>query len=118
MSRPAKLRKLNDFRYSLPHASQVALAAFLRKAKYGDLPDLSRAADVRDARGAACNANTPCGPLTQEAQMIPKKGGPFTVEVANMNCYLHVASQRTLFANLIKETYARDPCSISKPGKV
>ena len=52
MERPAKLRKLNAMRARLPYTSKNALAALLRVARDGDLPDVVRTHDIRRARDA------------------------------------------------------------------
>ena len=68
MDRPAKLRRLNAFRRAMPHASASALAAILKVAETGELPELHSRRDLRHATAAIMDADTPFGTLAQPTE--------------------------------------------------
>ena len=70
-AREAKLRRLTEFRFSLPKASASALGAFLDRARKGDLPDVSSQRDIRAARDLDVSERTPYGGLIFEVSGLP-----------------------------------------------
>ena len=61
----AKLQRLRKLRYSLPHASQTALASFYNVAAKGELPELTSRWHQTEARSAQMNVDTFYGKLEQ-----------------------------------------------------
>ena len=83
MERPAKLRKLNAFRRSLPHCSASALGAILAAIKKDGLPDgpTSRGA-LREARNLQNKELTPYGPILTAIDLIAKEDDPNPVSIS------------------------------------
>ena len=52
MDRPAKLRKLHEFRHKVPFASKSALEGFLKTVKDEGLPELITTKNMREASNA------------------------------------------------------------------
>ena len=61
--RVSKLRKLNQFRRSLPHVSASALSAILQEAAAGNIPDIHHSRGMWEATNAELNEATPYGSL-------------------------------------------------------
>ena len=85
MDRSAKLRKLNEFRRSMPHCSSSALGKILGAVKDHGLPtDGSLNRDLfRNARDEQCNELTPFGPMLQQISLIGKDGAALQMHVAH-----------------------------------
>ena len=91
MERPAKLRKLNDMRARLPYTSKNALAALLRVARDGDLPDVVRTHDIRRARDLVAEQDTPHGALIRKVNLAQANGGNIQVEMSNPHALLYAS---------------------------
>lgn len=67
--RVAKLRKLNDFRRSLPHVSARALDQIFKGIQEQGLPDLMTRDQMREATNELMTSVTPHGPLIVEIEL-------------------------------------------------
>ena len=67
--RAAKLRKLNDFRRSLPHVSARALDQIFKGIQEQGLPDLMTRDQMREATNELMTSVTPHGPLIVEIEL-------------------------------------------------
>ena len=111
-----KRGQLTDF--SCQHyVSRSALANVLRHAR--DDPRLgsacSRASQYRE-RKRLTGITTPYGSLVQELALPLKAGGNEVVGVqAPLAMFYHLVGTSKPFANLIRETMAREPCSPASP---
>ena len=118
MDREAKLRKLNEFRCSMPHVSSTALSSLLARARAGDLPELSSRNDIRDARDANVLQSTPYGNLIERTDLACFPEGTITVEMANPVANLYIAAKTKFFAQMLQNTFATRPCSLERPWKL
>ena len=118
MENAAKLRRLNELRCSLPHMSQVALAAFLSKAQTEDLPVVRCRNAVRRARDAAVNHDTPVGLLIVQVSLELRSGGTKLYDVANPHALLYLAASCKMFSAELKRAYNKDPCGPTRPWKL
>ena len=84
MERPAKARKLNDFRRRLPHCSASALGAILQAVKETGLPEgcVGRNA-LRAARDYQCNAETSYGRLIEHIWVKTTTGEWHAIPICN-----------------------------------
>ena len=84
MDRAAKLRKLNDFRRSLPHCSANALASIVAFVTEHGVPDAGGDRNsYRQARDAQTDAPTPYGPILQRVSLFDKSDNPLDMVVAH-----------------------------------
>jgi hypothetical protein len=118
MDRESKLRKLNAFRCRLPHVSHTALSSLLTAARQGDLPELCRRSDIREARDANVMQTTPYGPLIYSVDFAAFPNGTITVDLVNPIAMLYVASKTKYFSMLLQTTHAKKPCSLEQPWKL
>ena len=124
MERSAKLRRLNEWRSTLPLVTQRGLSTMLARAEKGDLPELGATErEIREARDFVVSEATPVGPLlrTLQLQLKPVKREPrgtVGVEVASPMAMLYVACQCKWFGELAQRTYDRDPCSSMAPWQL
>ena len=84
MERAEKLRRLNNFRRSLPHASASALSAILGAIQKDGLPEgsVSRPT-LRQARDQLMKDTTPYGTVVQLLELSGKDGVTRAVPIAN-----------------------------------
>ena len=118
MERPAKLRKLNDMRARLPYTSKNALAALLRVARDGDLPDVVRTHDIRRARDLVAEQDTPHGALIRKFNLVQANGGNIQVEMSNPHALLYAPCKCQKFANLMSRTMRKFPSSLLRPRNI
>ena len=81
------------------------------------MPAVSRRADIREARGAVCQEDTPYGPVHQRVD-IPTVtiGRNLKVEIQHPFTMLRkLASVSTCLNDLLLRTLADRPCSPSQP---
>ena len=69
MDRPAKLRKLEAFRRTVPHVTQAAPAAVLRAVASEGLRELTHRNLIRQARDYWLTHTTPYGPIRQQVTL-------------------------------------------------
>jgi hypothetical protein len=74
-TRAEKRMALLQFRAGLPHVSGRALAAIVKQAQLGELPDIDNAKTVRNqlrtARDNFCLECTPFGPMHRTLELAP-----------------------------------------------
>jgi hypothetical protein len=68
-NRPEKLRRLNNFRRHIPHASASALSAMLEEVRATGLPDLMNRNHMREARDLETHLQTPYGTIHQHVRL-------------------------------------------------
>ena len=119
MERQEKYRKLNDFRNSIPYASQVALASICAKLKKGELDDIcTDTKTIRAARDMNAYQVTPYGRLCVDVALVEKKGGAAQVPAASPIPYIYAVSKLQMFGKLVLDTFRRDPCSSGRPWEL
>ena len=92
MERPAKARKLNDFRRRLPHCSASALGAILQAVQDTGLPEGGVGRDaLRAARDCQCNEETPYGSLIEHIWVKTTTGEWHAIPICNPFAFLLVA---------------------------
>lgn len=118
MERSSKLRRLNDFRRSLPHLSAASLSAVLAGVSKEGLPQTFTRAALRAGRNEQTSILTPYGLLHQTVQLDPAEadGSPVSLQVAHPLAMLHHAYATCApFRQLIKRKLAEWPCSAEQP---
>ena len=117
MERNAKLRKLNDFRRSLPHCSASAFSAILEAARADGIPEgqLTRKA-LRAARNQQNLEATPFGPTLQTISLVGKDGAAKTMPVAHPLALLWKAvSDCNPFSTYLRDVLRENPPSPEAP---
>ena len=113
----AKLQRLGRFRYSLPHASQTALAAFCDAAAKGELPELTTRRHQYQARDAQMNADTFYGKVEQVVELHPQP--PYSsaqLRVVSPQAFLSVAfANGGGFREFLLNRHAQTPSSPERP---
>ena len=82
-TREAKLRRIDDFRRTLPHVSMTALHKIIAKLEREGIPELHGPKQMREASAAILDAPTPYGPIRQHAVLAQTTGAPYELEVAH-----------------------------------
>ena len=72
--RPAKLRRLNQLRRQLPHATASAFAAIVSAVHDETLPDAFSRKALRQARDLEATRETPFGPVHQTVELCAASG--------------------------------------------
>ena len=116
MDKPCKLRRLNDFRRSLPHVTASALAAILNAVRQHGLPkgDLSRKAfrAARDFQNK--DLHTKFGPVLRSIEVKQHTSDLQTIPIANPFALVVVAVEhcpefsRFLYALLVEKPSSPD----------
>ena len=81
--RPAKLRRLNEFRRKLPHVSASALSAILDTVVAEGVPACHSRKDLRQAREMIMADDTPVGPIHHDLRLVDVNGEEMTIPVAH-----------------------------------
>ena len=118
MDRPAKLRRLNELKCTLPHISQSALGALLDWAKTNTLPAFTNRNHVREARNAQLEQATPFGPLIRTCQLPGVDGRPVDIDIQCPFGMLHVCAKTKYFGALLSSAAARSPPTFAKPWRI
>lgn len=119
MERPAKLRRLNAFRRSMPHVTASALSAILKAAAADELPALASRRDIREATQAVMSDVTPYGTIARELTLRTTEGGEMTTVVAHPLAFLwRAARYNVAFAEFLKERLAVAPSTAEHPWRL
>ena len=116
MERPAKLRRLDAFRRSVPHVTATALATILTHALLG-VPELGMSRhSLRHARDNTLSEATPYGTLMTSAQLERVDGTFHTLHFVDpfVHLYLAVKKSRGLTNLLVNQLRAK-PCTQADP---
>ena len=106
--RPTKLAKVAALRGRLPHISQSAFVAMLAAAQEPELPCVTRRQDVRDARSAIAQRQTPYGRVHQQLPLPRVGGGVVLLEVQSPWAMLsEMCSVSPCLCLLIRQTLQR-----------
>ena len=117
MERPAKLRRLNDFRRKLPHLTASALAAVLLAVSLEGLPDVFDRNSIRQSRDQIGHVDaTPFGPVVQSITVFDTNDSPMDIPIANPFANLWTAIRTcSNFQALIMDRLLAKPCSYEQP---
>ena len=109
------LEGLVSLKARLPFISQSARGALLRLAKDEKLPDIVSRNVVREARDRYVQLSTPYGPVHQHLDL----GGGIQTEIQHPMAMLYAAGLKgNAFAELLRRTVSRFPCSPTSPWKL
>ena len=67
--RPAKLRRLGEFRRQVPHVSASALASIMKEIDEHGIPELGGRDNIREARDVVTKIHTPYGHVHQTVEV-------------------------------------------------
>lgn len=116
MERPAKLRKLNQFRRKLPHISANALDAVLATVAQEGIPDLHHRDAMREARDLENKTDTPFGPILQSVDVINTDGNTQAMPVAHPFALLWTSLTTSKgLRMLFQEKFQEHPPTPEKP---
>ena len=90
-SRPSKLKRLNEFRRSMPHVTASALSKVLHGISEQGMPSLTNRNDMREATSALMDEVTPHGPLLAPVELHKIDGTTETTLAVNPFAYLYHA---------------------------
>ena len=117
MDQSAKLRRLDQFRRSVPDVSASALESILREAQR-NMPDLSNRCQMRQARDMQVTENTEYGPLLIPLKVELLDGRMQDFNIINPFAQLHIASKRCPgFAKLLAASLATHPSTYETPWR-
>ena len=113
MAAPADKRaKLNNMMVSMPYVSQSAMAGVLKYAKTNELPAVHSRAQIRDAKNAFCNSETPYGKLVTEVA----NDADTSISVQNPAAVMwHLCKNSRAFSHLVQKSCATTPTSLLRP---
>ena len=115
MYRAAKLRKLDEFRRSVPDVSASALEAVLKKAQR-DMPELMTRGSMREARDSQVNEVTAYGAMMTDLEVDMVDGTKDIVKVISPFAQLTTAANRCEgFATMLSDKLAECPCTYDDP---
>jgi len=120
MDRATKLRKLNDWRRSLPHCSASALSAILKSIRDDAPPEgVLERYNFRDARNNQMRDPTPFGPTLQSISLVGKDNSVKHMAVAHplANLWKAVCDCKP-FRLYLKSMLEQSPSSPDKPWTV
>jgi len=113
-----KLRKLEQFRRRVPHASESALSAIIKDIRVHGIPELHLRKDFYNAKLNQIGAPTPYGPLNMEINVQGRKG-PMTLHNLNPLAMLYKAyHQGGGFTNMMDHRHSCQPSSPGRPWKL
>ena len=105
MDRPAKLRKLHEFRHKVPFASKSALEGFLKTVKDEGLPELITTKNMREASNALFDQCSQSGPLVFKQALTTIEGGQCSILFTNLPSWIQGAySMGGGFHHLLSKT--------------
>ncbi len=114
-SREYKLRRLNDFRRSVPFVSQRALEAIFQEARANGIPELVHRATMQKASDIVLSDHCEYGDLLYDVTLHGKERQVSNVAL-NPLSYLHAAVvQGGSYTDLVCDTYARKQPSYEAP---
>lgn len=117
--KPAKLRKLEQLRRTVPHVSASALSAILREVR-DDMPELATRQNIQEARVAATSEDTPYGPIFTTLSLVAVAGAAaHTFDVINPFAYLYYVFFHCLaFRQAFELALLRFPVSAASPWRL
>lgn len=116
--RPAKMRRLQQVRASLPPMSSRALAAVMAAAAKEQLPVAGRT-EMRRARNAIADEQTPAGRLHERIRVPLARGGDLELEIQNPLAMLYkVCSVSASLAGLVRRVAAATPPTPELPWRM
>ena len=114
--RPQKLRKLNNFKRSIPFCSQSTLSAIPDLAEKEGVPELHYEKQLKEASRAALAKMCHYGPIFQQKVARTVDGGTTTLLFLNLVSYLADSfAQSGGFADLLERCDQSCPSSYAKP---
>ena len=113
--RSAKAQRLNLFRNKMPRLSQRALYAVCCAARDGDLPDITKRYEIKEAIDKWALQTTPYGPVVVSREFKLKSALTIDAEVANPLSLMHAAAKCKMFSKLIRDTWLVKPSSLDSP---
>ena len=117
--RAASRARLNELRGKLPFISHRALAAFLKIAATGELPECGSRKEIAAARDTAVFENTPFGPIHKVIKLPSSDGGTISLEIQSPQAMLYKCARSSKsFANLLRRTFEKHPPSPTKPWDI
>ena len=115
MDRSAKAQRLNLFRSKMPYMSQRALYAVCCAAREGDLPEISKRYEIKEAIDDQALQLTPYGPIVISSTLKLKSARTISAEVAHPLSLMHAAAKCKMFSKLIRDTWLARPSSLDSP---
>ena len=101
--RPAKLRKLETFRRSLPYVSASALSAILKELDREEPPELKGRKHLKEARDYITPQETVYGPLLVDVPVQMSNGSQKGIQIVNFLALLQLLyEQEGSFFNLVE----------------
>ena len=116
--RATKLRRLNVFRRSLPHASGSALAAVLDEITRHGVPDLHGRHHLRQATTAVLAQETPYGNLLVPIKLVALDGTIKTMDVVNPLAMLLLAAELPGMDDLLQARFSKSLPSPETPWDI
>lgn len=117
--RPAKLRKLETFRRSLPYVSASALSAILKELDREEPPELKGRKHLKEARDYITSQETVYGPLLVDVPVQMSNGSQKGIQIVNFLALLQLLyEQEGSFFNLVEQTAVQYPPSSQLPWKL
>ena len=115
MDKASKLRKLETFRRRVNHVSASALESILTEQRTMNL-DLFDRASIRKARDQRLGDITPFGTVLTTLPIVCKDGSHEDVVVINPLAMLYLSAKSCRgFANLLRTTLIKHPCTYDDP---
>ena len=116
-TRQSKLRRLDNYRRSVPHASVSALAKIAETIR--DMPDMHYRSAFKEARDRMVSQITPYGPVLQQLDLESIAGGELPLLIAHPFAQLFVSySNCEPFRLLINDACAKRPPSHDSPWNI
>ena len=114
--RPQKLRKLNNFKRSIPFCSQSALSAILDLVEKEGIPELHNEKQLKEASRAELAKMCHYGPIFEQKVARTVDGGTTTLLFLNLLSYLAASfAQGGGFADLLERCHQSSPSSYARP---
>ena len=111
---PSKSARLASLRQRLPYVSQAALAALLREAQHGGLPEVTSKQSIRRARAQFVQQRTPYGELHRKLRINDTE-----CYVQNPHAFLwHAVRSSSALSNLITHTASASPPTRARPWRI
>lgn len=116
--RAAKLRRLNDFRRSVPHVSASALSAILDKVDSTGVPPAHSRWSIGRASAESCDQVTPYGSIMTMLELILNNGGVVSVPAVCPQAFLFQAfRQGGGFSKLLAQKFRECPPTPERPWR-
>ena len=117
--RPSKLRKLENLRRCIPHASAAALSSLLEEVQRDGVPDLHNRNHFREAANTQLLSNGPYGSLLTTMDLRCKDGKMKQVGCVNPLALLYASVyQGGSMEKLFKRLFAETGSSVEKPWRI